>query len=88
MTNDPFQGGMGPIAGSVRGEIVGVAPASIHGDIYYDLTIRTDPVKNLGVKVRAPSHACRAEPRTGQRVRISTLMGQVTAVELDVDPLG
>lgn len=74
---------MGPISGEIRGEVVAVHAASIHGDIYYDLTIRVDPVKNLGVKVRAPSHACRIEPRAGQQVRIGTLMGQVTTVEIE-----
>lgn len=85
---NPSPRDFGPFAGAIRGEIVAVGTASIHGDLYYDLTVRTDPVKNLGAKLRAPAHACRAEPRTGQRVRISTLMGQVTAVELDLDPLG
>lgn len=83
MSSDPSQGGMGPIAGDIRGELVGVHAASIHGDLYYDLIVRVDPVKNLGVKVRAPSHACRVEPRAGQRVRIGTLMGQVTTVEVE-----
>lgn len=83
MTGDPTQGGMGPISGDIRGDLVAVHAASIHGDLYYDLTVRVDPVRNLGVKVRAPSHACRVEPRTGQRVRIGTLMGQVTSVEVE-----
>ncbi|MBL0921812.1 MAG: hypothetical protein IBJ10_06760 [Phycisphaerales bacterium] len=83
MTGADAQGGFGPFASSIRGELVAVQEASIHGDLYYDLTARTDAANNRGVKVRAPSHACRQAPRVGQRVRIELLMGQVTSVVVE-----
>ena len=74
-----------PLAGSIEAVVLGVASASIHGDVYFDLTLQTDEQaqSNRAMQVRAPQHACEGgtPPRPGLRVRVSFLMQQVTGVE-------
>lgn len=83
-----------PMIGCFEGVVVGVAPASIHGDVYFDLllwpagsggsAVPADEaaVRAGSVHARVPSHLCEggASPRTGQRLRLTVLMGQVSGV--------
>ena len=64
-------------------DVLSAAVVSIHGDRYVDLTLRhadaaDDPAP---FSLRAPAHACATPPAPGQRLRITTLLGQVTAVQ-------
>ncbi|TVQ60702.1 MAG: hypothetical protein EA379_07800 [Phycisphaerales bacterium] len=69
------------IAGDVTADVVGVAPVSIHSDLYYDLTLRVDPASDRGLLLRVPSHACPRPPTPGDRVRLGLLMGQVSSLQ-------
>ena len=83
-----------PMIGSFEGTVVGVAPASIHGDVYFDLllwpagnggsAVPTDEaaVRAGSVHARGPSHLCAggASPKAGDRLRLTVLMGQVSGV--------
>lgn len=72
-----------PIAGAVSGEIIQATSVAIHGDVYYDLVIRTDPVLGASVRVRAPMHVCARAPVVGDRVTARLLMQQVTGLDFD-----
>lgn len=76
-----------PLIGSFEGTVVGSAPASIHGDTYFDVLLvpagtampqDEAAVRAVAVHARLPSHLCPAPPRSGARVRLTLLMGQVT----------
>lgn len=70
------------IAGDIVAEVLASTAVSIHGDQYYDLTLRRAETGEDAAPfgLRAPAHACEAPPTAGQRVRVSLLMGQVTRV--------
>ena len=69
-----------PFVGDIAAEVVHVAPVSIHSDVYYDLILRHAPDSDQGLRIRAPAHACPRPPKPGDRVRISLLLGQVSAL--------
>lgn len=86
-----------PMIGSFEGTVVGVAPASIHGDVYFDVllwpagtggsAVPTDEgaVRAGAVHARVPSHllvGMTGGPRAGSRLRLKLLMGQVSGVEV------
>jgi hypothetical protein len=61
----------------------GVRPFTIHGDLYYELTVaRTDDTSESnssgGFLLRVPQHATASPPEPGQRLIVTFLMGQVT----------
>ena len=79
-----------PTFGTLEGTIVGVSPASIHGDIYYDaliLPVDSAPAEQLSEAdirdaswhARIPSHLLGGGPipSPGDRVRLTILLGQV-----------
>ncbi|MFM9957538.1 MAG: hypothetical protein ACKVZJ_05655 [Phycisphaerales bacterium] len=78
--------------GTFEGTVVGVAPASIHGDVYYDLLLwpagsptpdDEAAIRAGAVHARVPSHLCKGvSPRAGQRLRLTMLLGQVSGVEV------
>jgi len=68
-----------PIAGALEGVLERADEVSIHGDLYYDLVLRSD--EGDAVRLRAPSHACDRAPAPGHRVRVRMLMRQVVGVE-------
>jgi hypothetical protein len=71
-----------PMVGSWSVEVKGVAPFTIHGDVYYELRIiRLDDPSNALLAIRAPQHAVAAEPQVGDKLSVTFLMGQVTAVK-------
>ncbi|MDB5325551.1 MAG: hypothetical protein JWM57_1120 [Phycisphaerales bacterium] len=67
-----------PMMGTWDVLVLDARPFSIHGDSYLELTIR-HPQGDLTVRV--PAHAWKVPPAGGDRVRLSFLMGQVTAVQ-------
>lgn len=85
-----------PMIGTFEGVVVGVAPASIHGDVYYDVLLLpcgegNAPVPRDEAEIRAgsvharvPSHVMEGgrSPRAGERLRLKVLMGQVSGVEV------
>ena len=74
-------GGSGlPLAGSREAVLRDVAPISIHGDIYYDVTAEWSD--GSGARLRIPADLWGSEPRPGDRARLSFLMGQVDGVEV------
>lgn len=56
-------------------------PFSIHGDLYYELHVDQPENPTAGATVlKVPSHAVAAEPKAGDRLTVTFLMGQVTEV--------
>jgi len=76
-----------PMVGSWSVEVRDVRPFAIHGDLYYELhVLRCDevappdsPASLFGLRV--PQHAAQAVPQVGDRLVVTFLMGQVTAVK-------
>ena len=79
-----------PTFGTIEGTIVGVSPASIHGDIYYDVLIlpfgsplaehlSEAAIRDASCHARIPSHLLGGGPipSPGDRVRLTILLGQV-----------
>jgi hypothetical protein len=69
------------MTGSWVVEVKAVRPFTIHGDIYWELTVVRDEDAGTGILLRVPLHAARAEPMAGQRLSVTFLMGQVTGVK-------
>ena len=57
-----------------------VRPFTIHGDLYYELTVERTDEPGAGLLIRVPQHAVAKEPIAGQRLIVTFLMGQVTKV--------
>jgi hypothetical protein len=57
-----------------------VRPFTIHGDLYYELTVEQTDNPGAGLLLRVPQHAANKEPLVGQRLTVTFLMGQVTKV--------
>jgi hypothetical protein len=74
-----------PMVGTWSVEVLVAQPFSIHGDLYYELRVtRTDDAATSSDQtfaVRVPQHAVRAEPKAGDRLTLTFLMGQVTKAE-------
>jgi hypothetical protein len=58
-----------------------VRPFSIHGDLYYELHVTRDEQPGQVLALRIAHHAAAGEPRPGQRLVLTFLMGQVTKAE-------
>jgi hypothetical protein len=69
-----------PMFGKLSGTVVGVAQASIHGDVYYDIALETKAPPARPQAIRLPSHLCGHAPAVGDRLEISFLMGQANGV--------
>ncbi len=67
--------------GSLTGEIAGLNPVSIHGDVYYDIALALKPAPARPVAVRLPNHLCERPPVVGDKVELSFLMQQVNGVK-------
>ncbi len=62
--------------------VEGVRPFTIHGDLYYELHVRRlDGASEELLALRVPQHATSGEPKAGDRLTITFLMGQVTAAD-------
>jgi hypothetical protein len=57
-----------------------VRPFTIHGDLYYELTVERIDEPGAGLLIHVPQHAATKEPLPGQRLTVTFLMGQVTKV--------
>jgi hypothetical protein len=61
-------------------QVRSVKPFTIHGDLYYELhVLRLDEPTGQLLALRVPQHALKEEPRAGDRLTVSFLMGQVTS---------
>jgi hypothetical protein len=69
-----------PMVGSWVVQIHAVKPFTIHGDVYYELHVTRNEEPQRGIAIRVPQHAAVSPPQAGERVEITFLMGQVTAV--------
>jgi hypothetical protein len=68
-----------PMMGAWTVEVRAVKPFTIHGDLYYELhVIRTDVPADTMTVLRVPQHATAGEPKVGDRLNVTFLMGQVT----------
>ena len=63
-------------------QVHAVRPFAIHGDLYYELHVfRLDEPGGPLVALRVPQHAASGEPRPGDKLDVSFLMGQVTSAK-------
>jgi hypothetical protein len=67
-----------PMIGSWTVEVRGVRPFTIHGDLYYEVVVADPDAAGQAVGLRVPQHAIEGEPRVGETLAVSFLMGQVT----------
>jgi hypothetical protein len=68
-----------PMMGAWPVEVRAVKPFTIHGDLYYELhVVRTDVPAETMTALRVPQHATAGEPKVGDRLKVTFLMGQVT----------
>jgi hypothetical protein len=74
-----------PLVGTVEVTLVGIVPATLHGDRYLDCTIEAAGGREA---VRIPLHAFRRHPQPGDRLRLGVLLGQVDSVEILDAPKG
>jgi hypothetical protein len=73
-----------PMFGNWTVVVHAVKPFSIHGDLYFELTIsRVDEPGNAMLAVRLAQHAVRATPTVGDRMTLTFLMGQVTGATVE-----
>jgi hypothetical protein len=72
-----------PMFGSWSVEVKEVKPFTIHGDQYYELHVaRTEDREGSIVSLKVPQHAMKGgAPKSGDRLNISFLAGQVTSAK-------
>jgi hypothetical protein len=71
-----------PMLGSWSVQVTAVRPFTIHGDLYYELDVlRLDDPSDAALAIRVPQHAVNAAPKTGDKLALTFLMGQVTAAK-------
>jgi hypothetical protein len=69
-----------PMMGSWQVLVQAVRPFTIHSDLYYELHItRLDENSGHGYAVRVPQHAAQGQPKPGDRLTLTFLMGQITS---------
>ena len=70
-----------PLLGPATVTILRSTPFAIHGDPYFELHVQQLDGTDQSI-VRVPKHAITgADPRQGERVELTFLMGQVTALK-------
>ena len=69
---------MPPMIGEWVVEVRSVRPFTIHGDLYFEIHVVEPDGAGQITAVRVPQHAIVGEPREGERLTLSFLMGQVT----------
>jgi hypothetical protein len=67
-----------PMIGSWSVEVMGVRPFTIHGDLYFEVVVEEPEAAGRMIGLRVPQHAIDGEPRVGERLVVTFLMGQVT----------
>lgn len=74
-----------PMLGNWLIQVRSVRPFTIHSDLYYELHVfRLDDPTGQLLALRVPQHAVEAEPKPGDKLTVSFLMGQVTAAKPSV----
>lgn len=71
-----------PMVGTWEVGVLSARPFTIHGDLYYELHATKDDLPGQALVLRVPQHAIAGEPRAGQRLTLTFLMGQVTSAKL------
>ena len=69
-----------PLFGSWAVEVLGVRPYAIHGDQYYELNVVKEG-EGTPFVLKVPVHAVAGEPKHGQKLKVTFLMGQVTSAK-------
>jgi hypothetical protein len=67
------------MSGARNAVLAGVVPVSIHGTIFYDLVYQHEGEPQAR-QARVGAESVYADPRPGDRVRVSYLMNVVTGV--------
>jgi hypothetical protein len=71
-----------PMVGSWSVEVKAAKPFTIHGDLYYELHVtRIDDATSQVMAIRVPQHAVTGEPKAGDKLTLTFLMGQVTSAK-------
>ncbi len=75
-----------PMLGSWVVHVRSVKPFTIHSDLYYELhVIRPEEATGQLLALRMPQHAADFEPRPGDHLTVTFLMGQVTEVKKNAE---
>ena len=74
-----------PMIGDWIVKVTAVRPFTIHGDLYFELHVVEPEDAAQMTAVRVPQHAIASPPREGDRIRLTFLMGQVTAAKCEAD---
>ena len=72
-----------PMVGTWSVDVKAVRPFTIHSDLYYELHVTRDESPQQVLAIRAPQHAFAHEPRAGERLTLTFLMGQVTSAAVE-----
>ena len=76
-----------PMIGVLAVRVHQVKPYEIHGDRYYQLIVtldgalENDLASTDAAAIPVPQHAVAGEPKVGDRLNVTFLMGQVTGVK-------
>jgi hypothetical protein len=70
-----------PMIGNWSVEVQAVRPFTIHGDLYYELHVANPDNPAQILAFRVPQHAIEGEPRAGDKLTLTFLMGQVTGAK-------
>jgi hypothetical protein len=70
-----------PMIGDWTVEVSAVRPFTIHGDLYYELHVAELDSAGQMTAVRIPQHVIAGEPRVGEKLTLTFLMGQVTGAK-------
>jgi hypothetical protein len=70
-----------PLIGDWIVNVASVRPFTIHGDLYFELHVFEPNSAGPMTAVRVPQHAIAGEPREGDQIRLTFLMGQVTTAK-------
>jgi hypothetical protein len=70
------------MTGSWTVDVMAARPFTIHGDLYWELSVKRTTEPTDDVLLRVPQHAACVAPEAGQRISVAFLMGQVTSIKL------
>ena len=71
-----------PMIGTWDVQVLASRPFTIHGDLYYELQARRiEEQSNNAYVLRVPQHAVQSPPQMGEKLRLTFLMGQITAAQ-------
>lgn len=78
-----------PMLGNWPVQVRSVRPFTIHSDLYYELHVfRLDEPTGQLLAIRVPQHAVTEEPKPGDKLTLTFLMGQVTSARKEPEQPG